>query len=67
MERVDHMQIDFVQVDLAGRHQFFMYGQGGGGCKLEINIPPQQIRAKRNGGLINEGGIILSEYSNQKL
>ena len=37
-----------------------MYGQGG--LKLEINIPSEQIRAKWKGGLINEGGIISSEY-----
>ena len=37
-----------------------MYGQGG--LKLEINIPSQQIHAKRKGGLINEGGVISSEY-----
>ena len=32
--------------------------------KLEINIPLQRIRARRKGGggLINEGGIISSEY-----
>ena len=30
-------------------------GGGGGGLKLEINIPSQRIRAKRKGGLINEG------------
>ena len=35
---------------------------GGGGLKLEINIPSQRIRAKWKGGLINEGGVILSEY-----
>ena len=29
---------------------------------MEINIPSQQIRAKRKGGLINEGGIISTEY-----
>ena len=34
----------------------------GGGLKLEINIPLQQIRVKRKGGLINEGGVISSEY-----
>ena len=37
----------------------------GGVLKLEINIPLQRIRAKRKGGgggLINEGGVILSEY-----
>ena len=33
-----------------------------GGLKLEINIPSQRIRAKRKGGLINEGGVISSEY-----
>ena len=33
-----------------------------GGLKLEINIPSQQIRAKWKGGLINEGGVISSEY-----
>ena len=36
-----------------------------GGLKLEINIPSQQIYAKwkgGGGGLINEGGIISSEY-----
>ena len=37
---------------------------GGGGGKLEINIPSQRIRAKwkGGGGLINEGGVISSEY-----
>ena len=34
----------------------------GGELKLEINIPPQQIFAKRKGGLIIEGGVISSEY-----
>ena len=34
---------------------------GGGGLKLEINIPLQRIYAKRK-GLINEGGVISSEY-----
>ena len=33
-----------------------------GGLKLEINIPSQRIRAKWKGGLINEGGVISSEY-----
>ena len=38
-----------------------MYGPGG--LKVEINIPSQQIRAKqKGGGLINEGGVISSEY-----
>ena len=38
--------------------------RGRGGHKLEINIPPQQIHANRKGGgLINEGGIMSSEYS----
>ena len=37
---------------------------GGGGVKLEIKIPSQRIRAKwkGGGGLINEGGVISSEY-----
>ena len=35
---------------------------GGGGHKLEINIPPQQIYANCKGGLIIEGGIMSSEY-----
>ena len=39
-----------------------MVGGGGGGLKLEINIPSQRIRAKWKGGLINEGGVISSEY-----
>ena len=39
-----------------------MYGRGG--HKLEINIPSQQIYANSMGGLIIEGGIMLSEYSN---
>ena len=34
----------------------------GVGLKLEINIPSQRIRAKWKGGLINEGGVISSEY-----
>ena len=33
-----------------------------GGLKLEINIPLQRIRTKWKGGLINEGGVISSEY-----
>ena len=33
-----------------------------GGLKLEINIPSQRIRAKWKGGLINEGGVISSDY-----
>ena len=37
-----------------------MYGPGG--LKLEINIPSQQIRAKWKGGLINEWGVLSSEY-----
>ena len=40
-------------------------GGGGGGLKLEINIPSQRIRAKWKGGLINEGGVISSEYGKQ--
>ena len=36
--------------------------RGRGGLKLEINIPSQRIPAKRKQGLINEGGIISSEY-----
>ena len=32
------------------------------GLKLEINIPSQRIRGKWKGGLINEGGVISSEY-----
>ena len=35
-----------------------------GGLKFEINIPSQRIRAKWKGGLINEGGVISSEYGN---
>ena len=32
---------------------------------MEINIPPQQIFAKsKPGGVIFEGGLILSEYGN---
>ena len=38
-----------------------MVGRGGG-LKLEIDIPSQRIRAKRKGGLINEGSVISSEY-----
>ena len=37
-------------------------GEGGGGLKLEINIPSQQICAKWKGRLINEGGVISSEH-----
>ena len=33
-----------------------------GGLKLEINIPSQRIHTKWKGGLINEGGVISSEY-----
>ena len=36
--------------------------KGGGGLKLEISIPPQQICAKRKGRLIIEGGVMSSEY-----
>ena len=36
--------------------------RGRGGRKLEINIPPQQIHANSKGGLINKGGVMLSEY-----
>ena len=36
------------------------------GLKLEINIPSQRIRAKWKGGLINEGGVISSEYGTTK-
>ena len=35
-----------------------------GGLKLKINIPSQRIRAKWKRGLINEGGVISSEYGN---
>ena len=38
-------------------------GNSQGGLKLEINIP-QHISAKSKGGLIIEGGVISSEYSN---
>ena len=39
------------------------------GCelRLEINLPSQQIHAKRKGGLINEGGVISSEYSIERV
>ena len=33
-----------------------------GGRKLEINVPQQQIHANSEGGLINEGGVMSSEY-----
>ena len=33
-----------------------------GGLKFEINIPSQQIAAKRKQGFINEGGVTSSEY-----
>ena len=36
--------------------------RGQGGRKLEINVPPQQIHANGKGGLINEGGVMSSEY-----
>ena len=36
------------------------YGQGG--LKLEISILRQHILAKSKGGLINEGGVMSSEY-----
>ena len=36
-----------------------------GGLKFEINIPSQRIRAKWKGGLINEGGVISSEYGSK--
>ena len=39
--------------------------RGKGGCKLEINILQQQIHANSKGaGLINEGGVMSSEYGN---
>ena len=38
---------------------FSMYGRGG--RKLEINIHPQQIYVNSK-GLINEGGVMSSEY-----
>ena len=38
-----------------------------GGLKLEINIPSQRIRAKWKGGLINEGGVISSEYGTARM
>ena len=34
---------------------------------MEINIPLQQIRAERKEGLINEGGVISSEYGMYRL
>ena len=40
--------------------KFSMCGRGG--CKLEINIPPQQIYANSKGGLIIKGGVMSSEY-----
>ena len=33
---------------------------------MEINIPPQQIHANSKGGLIIEGGVMLSDYSKCK-
>ena len=36
--------------------------RGRGRCKLEINIPPQQIHTNSKGGLINEEGAMSSEY-----
>ena len=36
--------------------------RGRGGHKLEINTPQQQISANSKGGLINEGGVMSSEY-----
>ena len=36
--------------------------RGRGGCKLEINIPQQQTQANSKGRLINEGGLMSSEY-----
>ena len=39
-----------------------MVRAGGGGLKLELNMPSQRICAKQKGGLINEGGVISSEY-----
>ena len=40
--------------------------RGQEGHKLEINIPPQQIHANSKGGLINEGGVMSSEYGISK-
>ena len=37
-----------------------LYGRGR--RKLEINILPQQIYANSKGGLINEGGVMSSDY-----
>ena len=39
---------------------FSMYG--GGGRKLEINIPLQQIYANSKGELIIKGGVMSNEY-----
>ena len=36
--------------------------RGRGWRKLEINLPQQQIHANSQGGLINEEGVISSEY-----
>ena len=36
--------------------------RGQGGRNLEINIPQQKIHANIKGGLINEGGVMSSEY-----
>ena len=47
---------------LVRRSRRVLLWSGGGGLKLEINIPSQRIRAKWKGGLINEGGVISSEY-----
>ena len=37
---------------------------GGGGRKLEINIPPQQIYGNNKGGLIIKGGGMSGGYVN---
>ena len=38
--------------------------RGRRGRKLEINTPPQQIHASSKVGLINERGVMSSEYGN---
>ena len=41
---------------------FVGVAEAEGRRKMEINVPSQQIHANSKGGLINEGGVMSSEY-----
>ena len=55
-EQCCHYDLSFGVPDVSSLHE------QGGGHKLEINIPQQQIHANSKGGLINEWDVMLSEY-----